>query len=221
MKPLIIVSGTGTEIGKTFAAKALVGAWAKGTRSIAGLKPIESGGRAVDAAELGQVSTFHVTRFTPPYLLMDPVSPHLAARREQRAIDLPAVVAWVEQIREAADGTVVELAGGLFTPLRDDGATNADLLRMLGPTHVLLVAPDRLGVLHDVTATARAARSEHIEINGIVLSAPAEPDITTGTNGDELTQLFAGHPPVIAVIPRTTATNAQQLFRTWIDEHLP
>ena len=165
--PLLLVTGTGTEIGKTVVSTGLVAAWARRGIAVAGLKPIESGQVAGqlggDVLALGQVSTFHVTRFTPPYLLADAVSPHLAARREGRTIDPSAVVEWLRPIRETADAIVLELPGGLFSPLTEE-LTNADLALALTPTKVVLVAPDRLGVLHDVIATTRAARMSGIEI---------------------------------------------------------
>src|SRR5262245_53964888 len=109
--PLLIVSGTGTAIGKTTVAMCLITAWAQAGRVVAGLKPIETGGDA-DVAALGRVSTFHVTRFTSPYLLNDAVSPHLAARRERRHIDLQHVARWVSEIRAQVEGVVLELPGG-------------------------------------------------------------------------------------------------------------
>jgi dethiobiotin synthetase len=199
MSPLLIVTGTGTGIGKTTIARALVRAWSRRVASVAGLKPIESGGDG-DARSLGQVSTFHVTRFTPPYLLMDPVSPHLAARREGVTLSLPNVVAWTNTIRMAADAVVLELPGGLFTPLTDD-ETNADLVSLLEPSRVLLVAPDRLGVLHDVSATTRAASAMTVTIDGIVLSAPETGDASTMTNGAELARVLP-EPRVLASVPR-------------------
>ena len=205
MSPLVVVTGTGTEIGKTVAACSLVAAWGRRGLAIAGVKPIESGqdpsgDPGGDVRELGQVSTFHVTRFTPPYLLMDAVSPHLAARREGRVIDPAVVVAWLAPIRDAADGVVLELPGGLLSPITDD-LTNADLLAHLKPTKVVLVAPDRLGVIHDVLATTRAARAQRISIDGLILSTPATRDTSTGTNAAELTR-GAPQIPVLAVLPR-------------------
>lgn len=201
MSPLLLVTGTGTGIGKTVLSRALVTALARRGLSVAGVKPIETGqADPSDAALLEQVSTFHVTRFTPPYLLTDPVSPHLAARREGRRIDLAVIANWTESIRAQADVVVLELAGGLFTPIHDDH-TNADLVRVLAPTKTLLLAPDRLGVLHDVIATTRAAQATGIRIDGIVLSAPAEPDDSTGTNADELRNTLRT-PPVLDVLPR-------------------
>ncbi len=219
-RPLVVVTGTGTEIGKTVVARGLVAAWAARGGAIAGLKPIESGQTpggelGGDAGALGRVSTFHVTRFPPPYLLMDPVSPHLAARREGRTIDPRVVSSWVADIRARADGVVVELPGGLFSPLTDH-LTNADLVTRLAPTRVLLVAPDRLGVIHDVVATVRAARATGISIDGLVLSTPATPDASTGTNAAELSR---GAPklPVLAVLPRATDAELEPYFRDVVE----
>lgn len=203
--PLLLVTGTGTEIGKTVAASGLVSAWARRGGAVAGVKPIESGqddagNPGGDVHALGQVSTFHVTRFTPPYLLADAVSPHLAARRERRTIEPRVVAEWLAPIREAADAVVLELPGGLFSPLTDE-LTNADLVLALAPTKVVLVAPDRLGVLHDVIAATRAARTCGIAIDGILLSSPAEADTSTGTNAGELGRVMRSV-PVLGVLPR-------------------
>jgi dethiobiotin synthetase len=194
MSPLIAVVGTGTGIGKTHVAAALVTAWAKRGGRIAGVKPIESGGTD-DGDLLGRVSTFHVQRPTSPYLLARPVSPHLAARLDGRAIDIELVRKWVDDIRRRSDGVVLETAGGLFTPLAPP-VTNADLVQLLAPDAVVLVGPDRLGVLHDVGAVVRASNL----VTGIVLSAPAAADESTGTNAAELAALTSV--PVLASLPR-------------------
>lgn len=213
--PLLLVTGTGTGIGKTVVSTGLVAAWARRGASVAGVKPIESGVAPAgppsgDVLELGRVSTFHVTRFPPPYLLTDPVSPHLAARRAGRAIDLRVVVDWLAPLRAAADAIVLELPGGLFSPLSDT-STNADLLLALAPTHVVLVAPDRLGVIHDVVATTRAARAEGIAFGGLVLSAALETDASVGTNADELARVLPT-PPVLASLPRAGADDLAPRF---------
>jgi dethiobiotin synthetase len=185
--PLLVVSGTGTGIGKTAVAASLVRV-AGLQASVAGLKPVETGGTS-DADALGQASTFHVTRFTSPYLLDDPVSPNVAARRSSRTIDIPTIVEWLAPFRCQADAVLVELPGGLFSPLSDT-TTNADLVAALGPAKLLLVAPDRLGVLHDVLATVHAAAGRGITVDALVLSAAEHPDASTGTNAAELERLL-------------------------------
>ena len=211
--PLVVVTGTGTGIGKTHAAAALVLAWARLLREagverpeVAGIKPVESGvtdGAPTDAATLEQASTFHVKRFPPPYMLARAVSPHLAAAGEGRVIELHLIRAFVDEVRAAADAVVVELPGGLFSPLAR-GLDNADVARGLAPDALLLVVPDRLGVLHDVAAATRAARASGVSVTGIVVVAPEHADASTGTNAVELSVVC--DVPVVAELPRADVT---------------
>jgi len=206
MARLVVVSGTGTEIGKTHFATALVLAWGRRGYAVAGLKPVESGVPAgswgADGAALEQASTFHVKRCRPPYLLERAVSPHLAARDEGLEIRPEVIQAYVAPFQGDADAVVVELAGGLFSPLARN-LTNADVAALLQPDAHLLVAPDRLGVLHDVTAAVRAARATtpRAAPTGIVLVTPAAPDLSTGTNAAELAEVT--DVPVLGTLPRT------------------
>ena len=215
--PLILVAGTGTGIGKTHVSAALLLAWARALAArgvvepkLAGLKPVETGvtpgdsplalGADGDGATLERLSTFHVKRFPAPYMLARAVSPHLAARDEGRLIERRVISSYVAEVREAAtDGVLAELAGGLFSPLAP-GVSNADIARDLGADVLLLVACDRLGVLHDVGATARAAAAAGVRITGIVLVAPERPDASTGANAQELP--LVTDVPVLAVLPR-------------------
>jgi dethiobiotin synthetase len=197
---LIILTGTGTGIGKTHLGEALLLAWALASRRAAGLKPIESGvapGIVTDAQRLARASTFHVKPFGVE--LPDPVSPHLAARRVGRSIPLQELAVAVGAVRAAADIVLVELPGGLFSPL-DPRAVNADFAARLEPDRVLLAAPDRLGVLHDVIATARAAAARPLGLDGVVLIAPEQPDDSTGTNAAELASYV--DVPILQTVPR-------------------
>ena len=206
--PLIVVTGTGTEIGKTHISAALLTAWVRAfaeaglDRTVAGLKPVESGlnnGIAADGSMLEQLSTLHVKQFPAPYLLARPVSPHLAARDEGRSIDLSVISDYVSAVRAKAGAVLVELAGGLFSPLASK-LTNCDVAKAVGADAVLLVAPDRLGVLHDIAAAHRAAESEGLTLSGVVLVSPATSDLSTGTNAGELHLVSAL--PVLAQVPR-------------------
>jgi dethiobiotin synthetase len=207
--PLLVVSGTGTGIGKTHVASALLRAWAAvlaregmARPLVAGLKPVESGvaaGVTSDAAILEQASTFHVKRFSPPYMLARAVSPHLAAADEGRQIELQPILRYVRDVQAEANAVVVELPGGLFSPLAA-GLSNADVASAMGADALLLVVPDRLGVLHDVAAATRAASAMGLPVAGLVVVAPDRPDASTGTNARELCVVSDG--PVMAVIPR-------------------
>jgi dethiobiotin synthetase len=200
---LVLVSGTGTGIGKTHFCEALLLALCGRGLRVAGIKPVETGFTGPgpsDAARLAKASSFHVkhsgVRFAAP------VSPHLAAREAGAPISLQALRDEVAAISPAPEVLLAELAGGLFSPLTET-ETNADLAAILGPAVHLLVAPDRLGVLHDVIAATRAAASIPLPIHGIVLVAPEAADPSSGRNGAELARIQ--RIPVLATLPRAPA----------------
>lgn len=177
---IIYVVGTGTDVGKTHVAAAL-----SRVSKLPAWKPIVSGGLE-DVERLGS---------TPPLAsLRDPVSPHLAARREGIELSAQAIV------DATKEPMIVESAGGLYSPLSDD-ETNADVALAYGERAlVVLVAPDRLGVLHDVGACVRAAEADGITFAAIALSAPAQADASTGTNAAEIERL--GLAAAVVVFPR-------------------
>lgn len=198
------MSGTGTGVGKTHVSDALLRCWARGA-TVCGLKPIETGiapgAEGDDFLRLRSASTFHVKQ-RPPYAFAPPVSPHLAAAEAGETILASVVEAYVADVRRQASGVLVELPGGLFTPLARR-LTNADLAAVLEATSILLVAPNRLGVLHDVAAATRAAKAAGLRIDGIVLSAPFADDASTPSNANELASVT--DVPLLCAVGRASA----------------
>jgi dethiobiotin synthetase len=182
----IAVSGTGTEVGKTWVSQALTRGLRSAGYRCAAIKPIESGGDMDSRALAEACDAAHAQS---PYRFQDPLSPHLAAQRAGVTIDLEACAAWVERAANDADVVIVELAGGLLSPLTAR-TTNADLLRLLHPQKWLVVAPDRLGVLHDLKALLICVQHLGLDSPLVVLDEPARPDASNGTNESSL--LWAG-----------------------------
>ena len=173
----VVMLGTGTDVGKTYVTERLA-AGLRSRASVLALKPIESGvvdGSPGDAQRIagaaGHPAPLSRWRFVRP------VSPHLAAREQSQTIDVSAVVQWIEASERAnpARVTLIETAGGACSPLAP-GATNIELAECLEPALWVLVAPDSLGVLHDVTATLRALPRTP---DAVVLTAARAPDISS------------------------------------------
>jgi dethiobiotin synthetase len=194
----VVILGTGTDVGKSYVTARL----AQGLRahvSVLALKPIESGvtqGALGDAGAIAEAAghTARLSRWRFPR----PVSPHLGAREQGIALHVAEVAAWVAEQEQAAAQSVllVETAGGAFSPL-GVGVTNVDLARALEPALWLLVAPDSLGVLHDVTATLRALPRPP---DAVLLSGARAPDQSSGSNAQELSRL--GISDVLEVLPQ-------------------
>lgn len=194
---IVFVIGTGTDIGKTHVTRAL--ALAAGAPA---WKPVTSGGNE-DVVRLAAEPPLHA--------LSAPVSPHLAARMEGITLDAHVMAAAAAERARGVARLLVESAGGLYSPL-SDRETNADVARALAavaPVKVLLVAPDRLGVLHDVAATLRAAHADGIVVACVALSAPAHPDASTGTNAAELVRVGAARE--VVTFPRASVDDAATL----------
>ena len=211
----VVVLGCGTGVGKTRVSSALLRALvAKGLPAL-GLKPIESGVQrdatadgppaGSDAAALSEAGSVQAQLPHPLYALRDPISPHLAALAVGVRIDAARAASWVNEHEAAVTRlvaspnalvTVVETAGGVFSPLAP-GVSNFELAQSLEPAIWVLVAVDALGVLHDVTATLKAMRAAGRAPDHLVLSGAREPDASTGRNAAELATLGIAQPTAV------------------------
>jgi dethiobiotin synthase len=204
----VVLIGSGTAVGKTYVAEALARALASRGLPIQALKPLETGldlaswqttgapPPGTDAERLEQASSaVRPPRPHPFQAFSPPLSPHLAAAHARATISIPELTAYCSA-PALADTTcqLIETAGGVLSPL-NLRETNFDFARALDPALWVLVAPDALGVLHDVRATLLAMTALGRAPDALVLSAARPPDLSTGTNASELARLGIVPPP--------------------------
>jgi dethiobiotin synthetase len=180
---IVVVTGTGTEIGKTIVTAALAAvATARGER-VAVLKPAQTG---VAYGEPGDVAT--VLRLVPGTTgrelarYPEPLAPATAARRAGMAPVTPQDAAdAAAKLAAEHDLVLVEGAGGLLVRMTDDG-TLADVAALLAAP-VLVVAAAGLGTLNATELTVEALRRRGLTCPGVVVGAwPAEPDLAARCN---------------------------------------
>jgi dethiobiotin synthetase len=198
----LFVTGTGTEVGKTHVAALVARELVAAGVRVGVYKPAASGCRRV-AGELVSDDAVALWEAAGRPLSLDavcpqrfeaPLAPHLAARAEGRRVDPELLRHGVRAWRDACDVLLVEGAGGLMSPLSDDDY-NADLAIDLGAP-LLVVAPDRLGVINDTLQTVITASvidslrpGRELRVTGAVLNeTTAEGDTSRATNADELAQ---------------------------------
>lgn len=184
---IVVVSGTGTEIGKTVVTAAVAAAF-RGRR-VAVLKPAQTGlapGEPGDAAEVVRLAGGHVTAFELARF-PEPLAPATAARRAGLAPVRPHDIAEAAQKLAAEyDLVLVEGAGGLLVRFDDEGSTLADAAGLMAAP-VLVVVPAGLGTLNCTALTTEALRSRGLECLGLVVgSMPAEPDLAARCNMSDL-----------------------------------
>src|SRR3954452_4805944 len=198
---VLVVTGTGTGVGKTVVTAAVAAlAAARGSR-VAVVKPAQTGVGPHDPGDLDDVRRLAgVTDLHEHHRLPHPLSPAAAARRAGLAPpDLAASAARVRGLADARDLVVVEGAGGLLVRYDDDGATIADLARDARASVLVVVAP-ALATLNHTALTLEAMANGGLPLPGVVIGAwPREPDLACRSNVRDLETLAAR--PLAGALP--------------------
>jgi dethiobiotin synthetase len=191
----LLITGTGTGVGKTTVAAALAAlAVSRGTRVVV-VKPAQTGepdGAGGDVAEVLRRAPgawgVELARYP------DPLSPAAAARRCGRApVTRSACVDAVASASRDSDLVLVEGAGGLLVRYDEDGFTMADLAVELD-LPVLLVTTPGLGTLNSTALTLEAMASRSLSLSALIVGAwPKAPDLAERSNVADL-EALAGQP---------------------------
>ena len=175
----LMITGTDTEVGKTFVAVGLISAFSQMGFRVAPFKPVETGclqdaSRTLvpaDARFLESASgTAAPLSAICPYRYSLPVAPWIAAEKEHRPIEFTVLDQCLDTLKSGHDLVLIETAGGLLVPITQE-ANFADLARRWN-VPVLLVAGSRLGVLNQTLLTIRYLESAGLRIAGCILNHP-------------------------------------------------
>ena len=202
------LTGTDTDIGKTFAACALLHAWrAQGLRAV-GYKPIAAGGEILDdvlvnddARKLHAASSsgFTLAQINP-VCLREAIAPHIAAAHEGVHFDFEALLSGYQQIARQVDRVLVEGAGGFCVPL-DAARDTTDMARAFN-LPVILVVGMRLGCLNHALLTIEAIAARGLPLAGWIANT-LSPDMPfLAENIHTLRERIAA--PCLGVLPRFT-----------------
>ncbi|MDA8046443.1 MAG: dethiobiotin synthase [Actinomycetota bacterium] len=159
---LVVISGTGTEVGKTWVGAALLREGRRRGLRVAARKPLQSfspGAHSLDSEVLAAASGEPASDVCPEERSFPaPMAPPMAAEALGRPLPtMAAVVSLLEASWPAGscDLAVVEGAGGVASPLTEDGHT-ADLAGRLRADVVVLVANPSLGVINSARLAVAA-----------------------------------------------------------------
>nr|WP_120492659.1 dethiobiotin synthase [Corynebacterium lactis] len=233
---VVLVTGTGTDIGKTISTAALAAYLSKAGREVHVVKPIQtgfpgpSGGDLDTVAELTGMGNLHGFERYP-----EPMAPVAAAHRAGMA--LPSVEEIAEKIRRideaGADASgnnnrvvLVEGAGGLLVRLGEDWAMPELAAHLPGHQMVVVTRLD-LGCLNEAELTVEVARGRGVNVTGLIGgSLPEDRDPIIETNLEELPRVTglpllgsvaagAGKLPreeFLAAVPSWFDASAESLF---------
>ena len=223
--PVLVITGTGTEVGKTITTAAVAAAAVAAGRTVAVLKAAQTGLRPDERGDADEVARLAGAAVTATELARypEPLAPGTAARRSGMAPVRPHEIAEAAQkLATEHDLVLVEGAGGLLVRFDAEGGTLADAARLLGAP-VLVVASAGLGTLNTTELTARELRSQGLDLLGVVIGSwPNSPDLASRCNVADLPEVAGA--PLLGALPEGAGALAPADFRaaapSWVAARL-
>ena len=203
MSKCIFVTGTGTDVGKTFVTALLIKNFrARGIS--AGYYKFAASGEEIDnlpadAWHVKKIADLPDEKFVS-YSYKESVSPHLAAKIENRPIEISVLERDFITAQKNFDVLVVEGSGGIICPLRwdDEKFLLSDVVKRFNlPT--VIVADSGLGTINATVLTAKYLRAENIPVKGVILNRFHEKSLLDLDNEKMIVALTAL--PIIAKVP--------------------
>ena len=198
----LFITGTSTEVGKTYVTRLLLGALERLGRSAVGFKPIACGERT-DAEDLAASSCPKPSSIdvVNPVFFKNPAAPIAASMIETTKADIPAIKAAYHSLAKQYEYVLVEGIGGWAVPITAEYSM-ADLAADLD-LPVLVVVDNRLGAINHTILTVNALRSMGLKLAGIVLNhVTNERDAASISNRTILEELLT--PPLMLDILHDT-----------------
>lgn len=180
MSKNLFVTGTGTDVGKTYVTGLVIKRIKESGANAAYYKAAMSGnerradgslipGDALSVREVSGIA--QPLEEMCPYIYEHAYSPHLAARIEGGPVELSVVRDGFLKVSEKYDYVTVEGSGGILCPIRYDGEKIMleDVVKALNLS-CLLVADAGLGTINSVVLTAEYMRARNIPIVGMIFN---------------------------------------------------
>lgn len=196
----VFITSSGTGIGKTLVTASLAHQLCRAGRTARVLKPVISGFTAEEFDE-SDTAVLLQSQATPPtddavdrmspFRFAAPLSPDMAAVRENRSIDFDALVTFC---REAAEGpeeiTLIEGVGGVMVPLTERD-TVLDWMAALGAP-CLLVVGSYLGTISHTLTAAGTLTARGLDISAIVISESEESPVPVPETAETIQRFLPG-----------------------------
>ena len=163
------VTGTDTDVGKSYVCKHLAKEFIKLGKKTGYLKPFQSGleeGIDPDAKQIETIAKGVIAKST--YITKTPCTPYISSQIDNVDYNLEKVKQDYTELANTCDVTIVEGSGGLYVPVKEN-VLMSDVIKFLNlPT--LIVARPNLGTINHTLMTIKCAQSEGIKILGVVIS---------------------------------------------------
>lgn len=173
-KQAFFITGTDTDVGKTYIAEALVRYFVQQGKATIGMKPVSAGCTLVndellndDVRALMAASNVHAPlQLINPFAFEPAIAPHIAAEQAGVVVSIAKIQQAFDALKSKADVVIVEGAGGFRVPINRE-QTMADLAVQLN-LPIIMVVGVRLGCINHALMTAGSIRAAGLHLAGWV-----------------------------------------------------
>lgn len=180
MSKSIFITGTGTDVGKTYVTALIVKKLAESGRDVAYYKAAVSGNERDEQGRLLPGDALWVKRISGiaqeteemcPYVYEHAYSPHLASRIEGNPARMEVIRQGFEEVSRKYEYVTVEGSGGILCPIGFDEEKIflEDIVRELQLSS-LIVADAGLGTINSVVLTAEYMKNRKLPVKGIIFN---------------------------------------------------
>lgn len=180
MKNALFVTGTGTDVGKTYVTALLIKKLKEMGLDTSYYKAALSGALQMDSVLIPGDADYvkHIAHLEDDlscmvsYVYQEAVSPHLAAQSEGNPVELNKIISDFQKQCSLHDYVIVEGSGGIICPIRYDESQQiflVDIIKSLN-LETIIVADAGLGTINSVCLTVYYLKQQHIGIKGIIFN---------------------------------------------------
>lgn len=180
MSKALFITGTGTDIGKTYVAGLIVKKIAEAGKSAAYYKAAMSGNNRRADGSLIPGDALFVKQTSGiqqpiaemcPYIYENAYSPHLASRIEGHPVKMSVVKDGYEKVCEKYEYVTMEGSGGILCPIcfDEEKIQLEDVIKELGLS-CIIVADAGLGTINSVVLTVEYMKAHNIIVKGIIFN---------------------------------------------------
>ena len=210
MAKKLFITGTGTDIGKTYVTGLILKKLQESGRSVAYYKAAMSGNERNADGDLIPGDAFHAKTASGitqpldtmcPYVYEAAVSPHLASRLEGNPVKMDVVKAGFEKVCGDYDYVTVEGSGGIVCPI-DFDSSKLQLEDVIGELNLssILIADAGLGTINGVVLTAEYMKNRNLELKGVIFNNFHPGDVMEEDN-IRMCEYYTGLPTLACVKP--------------------
>lgn len=201
MKKKYFVTGIGTNAGKTVVS-ALLCEYLRADY----FKPVQTGYPPDrDSEKVKNLVSFDITIYPESYLLKLPVSPHLAASRENTTIDINRII-----LPKSNNTLIIEGAGGLLVPLNDN-LYISDLIFHFNAECILVIS-DYVGCINHSLLSLHYIFQKKIPLKGIILNGNFDESVKKSIIKNLHPSQIISHIPYIQDLDKSTFQDIFKIF---------